>query len=210
MKKSSNTLHTQQFARERGTPVSVAAITARVNDGSSLVSYTIDLTQAPSPDRSYPAELVGLSYENGLVIVMFGQRTRNGAVRSLIEVVMPPEGIVRLLNAVDEMSNPTFSQVMASSVIGVDTLTTFEDDPKEVARLKANAATVGFSGSEACVDFYDMSPFSVARVHQGASTANVLGVVRIDTQTLLVGALVAEMRKVAKSFPIPAEMAKES
>lgn len=192
----------QRFARERGTPVPASNHNIKLIDGSMAQAVGIDLAQATCPDRSYPAELAGVVYENGTVKLLFGQATRGGKVRSLIEISMAPLAVIQLLNVIEELKNPSLEDLFRQTGEVVRTLTKFDEDPPEVARLKANMVSMGFSGSEACVDFYDASPFTMSNLQTGtATTANVAGVVRIDTQTSLMHALVLGIKELVSQFP---------
>lgn len=200
----SRAIHTshQRFARERGTPVPASNRTIKLLDGSTAQAVGIDLSQATCPDRSYPAELAGVVYENGTVKLLFGQATRSGKVRSLIEISMSPLAVIQLLNVIEELKNPSLEDLFRLTGEGVRTLSVFDEDPPDVARLKANMVSMGFSGSEACIDFYDASPFTMSNLQNGAATsANVLEVVRIDTQTSLVYALVLKVKELIQQFP---------
>lgn len=188
----------QPYARERGSPV--PANVNKLAGGSSASTIGIDLSQAVSPDRSYPAELAGAVYEHGTVNLLFGQATRSGKIRSLIEISMSPLAVIQSLNVIDTIRNPSLDELLELTGEEKRTLTIFDEDPPEVARLKANMLSIGFSATEASIDFFDASPFTMRNIRNGATSANVVGIVRVDTQTALVYALILKMRELASQF----------
>lgn len=170
-------------------------------DGSTALTLGFDLSQAASPDRSYAAELAGIAYENGIVKLMFGQATRSGAVRSLVEISMSPAASIQALRTIEELRNPSIEDLVKIDGTALP-LTDFKEDPPEVARLKAYMMLTAFAGTETCIDFYDASPFTMAQIQRGqTTTASLLPVVRIDTQTQLLYALMKEWQKLASQFP---------
>lgn len=191
-----------RIAKERGTSVPVSNRLLKFSDGSSTKAVGIDLSQATCPDRSYHAELAGVAYENGIVKLLFGQATRSKKVRSLIEVSMSPHAVIQSLNVIAEIKNPSIEDLLRLTGEETRTLSEFDEDPPEVARLKANMWSVGFSGSEASIDFYDASPFAMGMLQNGAAASiTIVGVVRIDTQTALVHALILRLRELISQFP---------
>ena len=194
----------QPFARERGVAVPASSSEIMLPDGSTAFIVGIDLSKAMCPDRSYPAELAGVVYENGIVKLLFGQATLDGGVRSLVEVSMSPQATIQALTVIEELKNPSLEDIFRSTGEEGRTLTEFKIDPPDVARLKANMLAIGLSGSEACIDFYDLSSFAKRNLQIGTTeTANVLGVVRIDTQTALVHALILKIKELTSRFPSP-------
>ena len=189
------------IAQERGTAVPFTKIAAP--DGSANTLLHMDLSKAVCPDKSYPSDMVGAVYENGDVTLLFGQSSRGGKVRSLVEVSMSPVAALQFLRANTAMKQPTVDEIMQKVGAVKRTVSTFDEDPKEVARLKANFVSLAFFGSEACIDFYDASAFSMGNLQRmgGATMANVVGVVRIDTQTALVKALFDRIAELSSQFP---------
>lgn len=191
----------QHYARERGVAIPASNQTIKLADGTAGGAIQIDLSKAMSPDRSYPAELAGAVFEKGAVKLIFGQEARSGSVRSMLEITMSPTAAVSLLNVVETLS-PPLESLFQSTGDELPTLSEFNEDPPEVARLKANMFTLAFSGSDACIDFYYISPFSMARVQLSSTpTANVMGVVRIDIRTALVYALISKVSDLVSQFP---------
>ena len=192
-----------RFAKERGATVTTSKSAIRLHDGTSATSIGIDISQATCPDRSYHAELAGVVYENGTVKLLFGQETRNKKVRSLIEVSMSPRSVIQALNAFNVIKHPSFEEIVLQMGEKIPTLYKFDEDPPEVARLKANMLSMSADGTEASIDFFDASPFTMANLQQNSSatSVNIVGVVRIDTQTALVHALLLGLRKLSSQFP---------
>ena len=164
----------------------------------------IDLNRASPPDKSYSADLAGAVYENGVLKLLFGQASRNGKVRSLIEISMSPVSVVQLINSLNKMVNPSIAEILAAMGETNRDLTQFDDDPKEVARLKANMVMVSFYGTETCMHFYDADPFIIKKLKQTGknSSDSVIGVVRVDTQTALIPTLILKLRELASQFPV--------
>lgn len=202
MSKYSSLQASSQFPKERGTSVPASIRKLKLLDGTMANGLGVDLSQAIVPDRSYHAELAGLAYENGIVKLLFGQATRNNKVRSLIEISMSPLAAIQALTVTDSIKNPSLVELIQTTGEDARTLSEFSEDPPEVARLNANMISMAFSGSEASIDFYDASPFTMRGLQIGSTNAiNVVGVVRVDTQTALVHELLLRLRELSVQFP---------
>ena len=200
--KGTSIIHT--FARkERGVTVPVSKQQITMPDGSVGLSVGIDLSAVEVPDRSYYAEVCGLAYENVRVKFMFGQMQRNGKPRSLIIISMTPHAAAMCLDLVDRLATPSLDEILLRTQIEKGRLTDFPEDPEETAALKASMVAMAFFGRDACLDFYDASPFSWAGA-QSSSKMTVLGVVRINTDTALVAAMVDRLREFQAQFPADA------
>ena len=179
------------------------AVAAYTADGSFGKTVEIDLTRASPPDKSYSADLAGAVYENGVLKLLFGQASRNGGVRSLIEISMSPVSVIQMINSLNKIVNPSILEILERIGESNRDLTEFDEDPKEVARLKANMVMIGLSGQEACLQFFDADAFAMKKLQQTgkSSSDSVVGVVRVDTQTALIPTLISKLRELASQFP---------
>jgi hypothetical protein len=163
---------------------------ATLPEGSTATSIEIDMSKVPPPERSYFAELAGVEYENGSVNFLFGQSTRDNKIRSMIEISMSPYSVIQALRSIEALNAPSLADIVQKQGDASAVLSAFKEEPPEVARIKANIMTFAFADSEASIEYFYISPFSVANLNKRLATSvDVQGVVRIDTQTILVEAL---------------------
>jgi hypothetical protein len=188
------------YAKERG--VLVPTTKVPISESSGYSRFEMDLSQALCPDKSYAADMAGAVYEMGEVLVLFGQRSRDGNARSLVEISMSPLSVLQTLQSASNLSGATLQEIMGNIGDNERELSSFSEDPKEVARLKANLVYMAFNGSEACLDFFDTSPFTIRKLLTGESDkGNVAGIVRIDTQTALIKSLLTKLTELSSQFP---------
>ena len=124
---------------------------------------------------------------------------------------MSPQSVVQLLDAIGAMSQPSFEDVVNLGAIKSEALTDFKEDPDDSANMKASLVACAFSGPDACLDFYDASPFVMAQAKQHPQGKLTLrGVVRIDTRTSLMISIFKHLRTLRDRFPPQVLMMGES
>lgn len=197
-------MHSNLLAKERGGPVQIVTQQVTRGDGSMASVLAIDLSQALAPDRVYCADLCGVVYENSTAKLLFGQQGRDGTIRSMVEVTVPPLSAMQFLELFDGLKNPSIPEIL--QILGLEPapVTKFTIEPKDIVQFKANLVTSAFYGSDSCLDFYNISAFTMGVLQKnGGSTtsANVLGVVRIETSAPVVASLVNGLRELKSQFP---------
>ena len=164
-------------------------------DGSQVANIGLNLGAAQVPDRKYVADACALTSARGTVKLMFGQERVDGkGWRSLVLVQMTTESVSRFLGALLQAGGPLTVPNPLAAKYGVETLTQDVIEPEgQAIALGANLAIVGISDNEACVDFYQASPFSLGAAMQSKKLA-LDPVVRIDLRSSLFLAMVEGLR----------------
>jgi hypothetical protein len=195
----------QTFARrEKGTAVHVTARQVTLKDGTSGTVHGINLSEAEVPDRSYVAETCGAIYENNTVKLMFAQPKLGGGLRSLVIISMTPLAAAQFLHAVEHLQNVSLDEIATKSNIIKEPLSDFPaTEPEQTAGLAANMVAAAFSGRETCMDFYHANAFTVAAL-PATSKLHLEPVVRINTRTSLMLALVHRLQELRSEFPADA------
>jgi predicted RNA-binding protein len=132
-------------------------------DGETI---TIDMQEAPVPERRYVADAAAVVNGAAGFRVIFGQTklSASGAaaleLRSMIDIQMSRRAVGQFLSTLVNL-DPGWD--------GIETIPLLQNinEPAQTAGLSANLAPVGISGHECCVDFYQMSPFSSGNLKSG-------------------------------------------
>jgi hypothetical protein len=166
-------------------------------DGTQVANIGLNLGAAPVPDRKYVADACAVTSALGTVKLMFGQERVGGkSWRSLVLVQMTVESASRFLGTLQQPGGALGVANPIASKYGPESLTTDVVEPDgQAITLGANLAVVGISENEACLDFYQASPFSLGFAIQSKKLA-LDPVVRIDLRASLFFALVEGLRSV--------------
>jgi hypothetical protein len=163
-------------------------------------SFGVDLSKAPVPERKYLAKVCSVGRTEAAVTFMFGQ-PQIGAkkLRNLLVVEMNAAGAVALLDSMNQLG-PIFEQT-AQLGFRPEISPPVTEEPMQVVELAANFALCAISGYEACLDFFEASPFSLAIALQ-TETLYLDPVVRVNIRTPLLLGLVDELRKIAGTLQL--------
>lgn len=163
-------------------------------DGKSINFMGVDLSKAPVPDRKFTADTCSVVVSDYVLKLIFGQERIDGkGLRSAIVVQMTRNGGANFVRFCDGLANPSLDEVAKSERIPSEKPSPPAEEPPQALTLSANMPFPAVSGHEACVDFYEASPFSMgvaARAHK----LSLEPVVRIDMRTPLLLGLVHELR----------------
>ncbi len=169
-------------------------------DGQTTSSLGIDLSGAPVPDRRYVADIVSVIHGRDVIKLLFGQEKVSSGLRSLVVIHMAPFAVNAFVCAILGMKNSAVDQALKVLNTDLGLLSTISDEPEQTVAMTASVAAAAVSGQEACVDFYQISPF--ARLNVLASKKiNVDPVVRVELSTPLLGALVGKLKEISSNFP---------
>jgi hypothetical protein len=168
-------------------------------DGKTVTYMGSELSKAPVPDRKFTADtcsLIGLPHTLKFV---FGQERIDGkGLRSAIVVQMGRNAGVNFVRSLQAMQSPSFDELVQSEKIPIEPLAPVTDEPAQALSLSANTPLAGISGYEACVDFYQASPFSMAVAARSHKLA-LEPVVRVALRTSLLYGLFTELRSALSS-----------
>ncbi|MFL9979729.1 hypothetical protein [Paraburkholderia graminis] len=158
----------------------------------------INLSSAPVPERRYVADCVSVEVRNRIANLLFGQEKvgGSGALRSLIELKMNPDGIAMFLGVAGSMQGITVDELFAMSRAPVESLRKIEQEPEQTVAFAANMVSASFTTQEACLDFYQASASSMAQAKVTRQIA-VDPVVRVELRLALAVALLKELKRVS-------------
>jgi hypothetical protein len=177
-----------------GVVVDVAIEQFIATDGSTVANVGINLGAAQVPDRKYSADACAVAQTHGTVKIIFGQERVGGkGWRSLVLVQMSAESAGRFLGTLNQPGHPLSDGNNPFAKFGSETLTTDVTEPEQAITLSANLAVVAMNDNEACLDFYQASPFSMGAAFKSKKLA-LDPVVRIDLRSSLFMAIIDGLR----------------
>jgi hypothetical protein len=188
--------------RKEGIPVPVQAKHITLRDGTAGTAYGINLNDVDIPERHYHARTCGADFAHQEVELLFAQprRDKPDQLRTLLIVSMPAIAIPGLLESIARMQSPSLDEIAAKTNIESESVTTFHTEAEQTVEVDANIVAMAFSGNEACLDFYESSPFSLAALPV-TNSLNLIPVVRVNTRTSLALGMIARLRELQKKFP---------
>jgi hypothetical protein len=169
-------------------------------DGTSGLELNLDLGLAPVPEKRYVADIVGITYEIGVLQMLFGQRkiARDSALRSLIVVQMTSTAVGQFIKTLGGFE-PGMRKWLEDNDIRAE-LTQIEEEPEQTVTLFANMVGLAFAGREACMDYYHASAFSIHQANQNRKMA-VEPVVRVILGSGLLLPLIDKLHELESTFP---------
>ena len=194
------------FATRPGEGALVDVVISHATDvgGQSSVLMSLDISNAPAPERKYAADTCSVLVKGSTVKLLFGQqRVSGGGLRSMVVIHMTPNGVQQFLGSVAQVKDPSFADIAKRESIKPDELPKAleEPPPGQTVGLTANLLVTAVSGDAACIDFYQASPFVMTALARAPKKMALDPVVRVDLATSLFFGLVTELQKIARSFP---------
>jgi hypothetical protein len=177
--------------------------------GLKETSVGVDINKLDAPTQAYDADATWVDYRPGRLSLFFGKRNRAepDVMQSFLEVRYPPENFI---NTFWKMVNGTFlEKVNAYVSLWPDAARVVEAVPKQPRATQSHSEWVTFayishSGTAAALDFYYLSPSSIARF---AQSKNIEGmrlrpVVRVQLTTFDLLDFVERLRPIAEDITI--------
>ncbi len=167
-----------------------------IADGRNLARFGFSAANLNVPDRRYTTDTcaVAMSESGRSIKIIFAQERVDGSGwRSLLVVHMSREGIARFLTTANLISGPSLEELASANRIEAELLASKFDEPSQAIALSANVVLVAAAGAEACLDFYQASPFSMMAVIASKKIA-LDPVVRVDLRTSLLLGLLEKFR----------------
>jgi hypothetical protein len=173
-------------------------------DGSGGLELSLDLALAPVPDRRYVAEVGSVTYDGGVVQLLFGQKKigLSGGLRSLIVIQMTTTAVHNFLRTLDSV-DPNFRIWLDLNDVHSQ-LMNIQEEPDQTVTLFANTVGLASAGRESCIDFYHASAFSLHYAQQNKKLA-VDPVVRVILGSGLLIAMLDKLRELEPRLPVDAE-----
>jgi len=201
MGKTSKSQIATLLRREPGFAAPIVTRPIKLPNGGVASEIGIDLSQAEVPERTYFGDVCGIEYVHETVRIIFGQLKRSGKPLSLVTISLSPQSILQFIETVDRMTEPSFAELLQIGSINSEPLLDFIDDPEDAANMKASLVAIALAGPDACLDFYDASPFVVAQARRSPSGKMMLrGVVRIDTRTAIMMSVMDRLKEIGANF----------
>jgi len=189
-----------QARKGEGVPVHVSSSNPTSFLGLPSRAISVDLSSAPVPERKYFAEVCTVTMLEHSARIMFGQPQFGvKRLRTLVMVAMSRRSVIALLSSLDQMQSPSLEEICAAEGLAPEISPPIEEEPVQVVELSANFTLCGVSSTEACVDFFEASPFSLGVAVQ-SDTLHVDPVVRVSLTTPLLLGMVMELRKGATNW----------
>lgn len=168
-------------------------------DGTTNLEISIDLTQAPIPERRYHADTASVVVRDESVLITFGQvRLTGPTLRSLVIVSMMSDGARQFLVNCKTFL-PTIDAFIDHNAIPRKSLQAVVEEPPHTVSVVANLVGAAQASKEASLDFYHLSPWSAQDLRQ-RSTMPVDPIVRIDLSTSLLSAVLHGMIEADSRF----------
>lgn len=182
-------------------------------DGVTALQLSIDITDLPSPARSYSADQAMLSFNGSDALhFLFWQHTIGGKARSMVGVKVYSDAAMRLHEACAPL-RPVLDAFVERNKIAVPTVQLLEE-PAQAVSLVATLAQISFAGFEAEISFFHLSPYGVhVASRRNESHVPVEPVVQIDLSAAMLASLLRELARLApalpKEEPLPEESTRE-
>lgn len=172
-------------------------------DGSNRFELTLELGNAPVPEREYPADAASVLYKDENVYLLFAQRKQvpekdADSLRNLLIVSMSTHGVLIFLRSCRDLA-PGLRKFAAERNLARG-LTEIKEEPGQTVAVAANMILAAYSGREACLDMYMASPFVLSQIGKNGKFA-VRPVVRIILSTSLALAIFDALEKLKDQFP---------
>ena len=199
----SNVQQVQKIPHRPGEGAVIGAIRQALAgpNGQTSLTLVLDLESAQVPDRRYVANAVDITYEGDRVTFVFGQhKLGKKGYRSLLILEMSSTYARQFINASKEMGASVAKYLEQFAVQKVEIVKITEDVPGQTVTMGANIAAAGFTGRDACMDFYYASPFAVQIASRGGEFS-AEPVVRVNMTTALMFAIYKKLESWEDSFP---------
>jgi hypothetical protein len=185
-----------------GTAIDVVQQRSVQTSGQTQITFGMNLNDAPVPNRRYVADVAMVLERHGTVNVIFGQeKIGEDALRSMLVVQMSPVAARNFLNSFAQL-NPSLSDVVKQMGSAPEKLHALKEGSSQAVAFSANLSAAAMAGEEACLDFYNASPFSI-RSLQVTKKIGVEPVVRVDLRVTLLQAILDELALIEQKLPKP-------
>ena len=149
-------------------------------DGSSAITFGIDLASVALPDKRYAADVAGVERDEYLVKLLFGQRKVGGIeLRNLVVVSMSPKSVERLLDNSKEFMK-AIEQYLDEKGIAAAPLVEISDEPGETVAMTANIVSAFRAETESTLEFYYATPEALHLLTKNHTGIAIDSIVSID------------------------------
>jgi hypothetical protein len=159
-------------------------------------SFAIDTSRVPVPDRKYLADVCSVVRSRSGFNLLFAQeRIGSGELRSLLVVHVALSTVMHFLDSVEKMEKPTFAELLRSNKITLEPILETILEPQQTVALSSTFMLMAISAADACLDFLQASPFSMAALEHSGQLA-VEPVVRVEVGTGSMWGLIEKLKDI--------------
>jgi hypothetical protein len=181
--------------RSEGTTLEGTEI-ERHADGS--VRYSVNLNNAPAPQRRYVADIATVEYNGLEVNIVFAQTKVFGVgIESALSVKINLNSIKDIVQTLYVNAQADLQQARERIRLKDEVLVNVTSEPAHSAKLIANIANLAIAGHETCIDFYHLNAYANAKL-MNSSKLDLEAVVRVDLRTSLFVPLSAALGKISE------------
>jgi hypothetical protein len=183
-----------------GKEIEVIRQTVPQTDGTTSYEFNIDISHAPVPERRYVADAATLLFSGDVVRLVLGQKRllSSEELRSAVVVFLSAQALTYFLRSSNDV-HPILNEYAAQHQIS-EFLTELKTEPEHTTFITSNIILMAFSGREACLDFYNSSPFVLAVAQKGGKWA-LDPILRVDLSTGLLIAILDKMETLKAELP---------
>ncbi|HEY9158646.1 hypothetical protein [Candidatus Binatus sp.] len=183
-----------------GREIEVIRRTVAQTDGTTAYEFDIDISHAPVPDRRYLADGAAILFSGDGVRLVLGQQRLLSPkeMRSAVVVFLSAQAVIQFLRSCKDF-HPAVSKYSNQHHM-VESLADIQAEPEHTTFITSNVILTAFSGREACLDFYNSSPFVLAVAQRGGKFA-LDPILRVDLGTGLLVAILDRMESLKSDLP---------
>lgn len=159
-------------------------------DGSTEVSLAFELEQAPVPNRRYFADRAWVTSSPNGCRLLFGQERVDGEhLRSLIIISMTTDAVRNFARTLERFL-PNVANYVAATGRDSDGYREITEEPPQTVSIRATAIACAHAADEGCMDFFQISPWSV---HRMGDQIGIEPMARIDLSTALMLRVITDL-----------------
>jgi hypothetical protein len=183
-----------------GREIEVVRRTVPQVDGTTAHEFDIDISHAPVPDRRYLADAAAILFDGDAVRLVLGQKRllSPNELRSAVVVFLSAQAVTQLLRSCKDF-HPVVREY-ADKHHMIESLADIQTEPEHTTFITGNVILTAFSGREACLDFYNSSPFVLAVAQRGGKWA-LDPILRVDLSTGLLVGILDKMESLKSNLP---------
>ncbi|MBI4703441.1 MAG: hypothetical protein HY744_20195 [Deltaproteobacteria bacterium] len=191
-----------RLRQREGEGVSVTVRRLPIADAGPSRIERLDLAAARVPGRRYQADAGDAVARDGRVQILFAQRRCLAGLRSLVVVNVSPEGVRNILASCVEFL-PRLREYLDSRKLPAAVPLERTEEPAQAVALVANLALIAYADTEALIDFYHASAWSLRVLAQGGQDLAVDPVVRVDLSVTLLRLVLDRLQELERELPEP-------
>jgi len=170
--------------------------------GSPLVELSLDLQNAPVPERRYAADGVLAVRTPENVHLVFGQaKITSTQLQSAVLLKFSFDAARSFLATCVDFTPRLRKFVEANAVHKSAPLQISGEEPSQVVTMTTNMVAAVYMGREACLDFYNASPFAFRALGNDGTQLAVDPLLRVELATGLLLSMVEQLEALKADLP---------